>query len=128
MLLYISFIRLTTGCYTYRNSIFKHHLWYIAIVQCTQNSTDSNKLVIFSSITLYYDDTDIMLIICLVTLYYNPSLHIFQIRNIISFSNPQTQTEASNTHANEDLEGRGGRKEGGAVQTIWDTPNNNTAC
>ena len=76
MLLYISFIRLTTGCYTYRNSIFKHHLWYIAIVQCTQNSTNSNKLVIFSGITLYYGDTYIVLIICLVTLYYNPSLHI----------------------------------------------------
>ena len=45
-------------------------------MQCTQNNANDNKLVIFSSITLYYGDTYIVLIICLVTLYYNPSLHI----------------------------------------------------
>ena len=45
-------------------------------MQCTQNNTNDNKLVIFSGITLYYGDTYIVLIICLVTLYYNPSLHI----------------------------------------------------
>ena len=51
--------------YTYRNSIFKHLLWYIASVvhlkQYRQQQTHG--------ITLYYGDTYIVLIICLVTLY-----------------------------------------------------------
>ena len=51
-----------------------------------------------------------------------------QIRNITSPSNPQTQTETSNSHVNEDLGRREGCKEGEAVSTIWDTPINDTAC
>ena len=51
-----------------------------------------------------------------------------QIRNLTSPSNSQTQTVISNSHVNEDLGGREGCKEEEAVPTIWDTPNNSTAC
>ena len=52
-----------------------------------------------------------------------------QIRNLTSLSNPPTQTETSNSLLNEDLGGRGGCKEGEAVPSICDTPNNKSrAC
>ena len=87
---------------------------------CARNNTDGNKLMIIFQ--LYY--RDILLSGSRTTCHFT----LPQIRNLTSPFNPQTQTETSNSHVNEDLGGRGGCNEGETVLTIWDTPNNSTAC
>ena len=81
--------------------------------------------MVFSGIAFYYCNIYVYLLSgSLITRHFT----FPQIRNLTSPSNPQTQTETSNSRVNEDLGGRGGCKEGETVPTIWDTPINSIPC